>query len=365
MLNQYNWSSVIILTFWCHVDGNGIGSSRLDTCAALRYWNGKQWCPIPDWAFFFIRLGWHIRCTETERERALIAVSVPHRGFAASFAGLGAIIAEPVPQPTPEDIGRHFANLQALPYPTHAPTGLTYLHNGRKLRGLFAGAVTSENTALVKVCVQAKSSYKSGGLTHFVKELDAVNLQIDPESQGVLGRNVKGTALASHGDFVKHFYSLDELHLIHLASRCGVMMIGRVNSIRAETTQLRCAIRAHNTKFDEGVLNDILRIRTFITDPAKARVAIQPTLREAGPQTEDRSAARLAVFDGADAFVKWGSFYNNCPVIVLLDRTEPQFDEGIGQVNGRYLSRSADYRWPAGIDFPPGIDVTGFLEARR
>lgn len=339
--------------------------SRLDTCAALHYWTRQQWCPLPEWAHFFIRLGWDLQHIGAEHERAVVAVSVPHRGFAASFAALGALLAEPLPQPTSDDVRQHFAHLLTLPDPVQTPTGLTYIHDGRKVRGLFAGTQTQGNTRFVKVCVQSKAAYKSGGLTHYVREEDAIRLQIDPEAQPRLGRHVSGRALASHGDFVRHFYTQDDLHRLHLAARCHVMIIGRVNALREETTQVRCAIHLPNKTFDEGVLNDVLRIRKFITDATKARVAIHPILRDAVPQPEDRASARLVIFDGADAFAKWAGCFASNSMLVVLDRAETQFDEGLSQVNTRYLSRFGDYSWQAGVRIPAGIDATGFLEVRR
>jgi hypothetical protein len=296
---------------------------------------------------------------------AIVAVCVPHGGFAASLIALGATLAEPVPQPTSDDVKRHFANLLRLQDSFQTPTPLTFLQDGRKIRGLFAGIVTQDNTRFVKVCVQAKAAYKSGGLTHYVPEADAIQLQIDLERQPVLGRNATGTALAPHYDFVKHFYTQDDLHLIHLATQSRVMIIGRVNSIREETTQLRCAIPGHNKKFDEGVLNDILRVRKFVTDATKARVSIHPALRDTGPQPEDKAVTRLAIFDGADAYVKWGTSFTNCHLMVVLDRTEAQFDEGLNQLNSRYLSRFAEYPLELETPIPAGIDATGFFERRR
>mgnify|MGYP005811200861 CR=1 FL=1 len=338
---------------------------RLDRCVALRYWQGQSWCPLPAWAYFFICLAWDLRSADSARERSVVAVCVPHRALAASFAALGAILAEPLPEPTKEDVKRHFERLLALPDPKQTPTALTYLRAGRKLRGVFAGAITEGSTRFVKVCVQAKSAYKSGGLTYSVQEADAINIQIEPEIQPMLGRHSNGTALAHHGDFVNHFYTQDELHLLHLAARCRVVVIGRINSLREETTQAQYGIAGRGQNVHPGVLNDLLRIRKFINQDNLARTVVYATQRDVGPSPDDVESSRLAIFDGADSYTKWGSCFTRANVLVILDRTESVFHDGLAQVNARYYVRSGEYQWRPGAQIPAGLDAVGFLEVRR
>jgi hypothetical protein len=339
--------------------------SRLDRCTQLCFLEGKDWRPFPAWAHFLIRVGWELRRAPAASERLVIAVCLPHRGFATGLAALGALLAEPLPHPEPEDIKRHFTRLLTLPDPDRSQTAFTYLHAGRKIRGLFAGAVTQGNTPFVKVCIQARSAYRSGGLTHFVGEADAINLQIERGTEPVLGRHINGTALAPHTEFVNHFYSRDELHLLHLSAHCQVIIIGRINSMREETTQIRCGVPAHHDTMHCGVLNDILRVRKFLSQTSPARTAIFPKHRDAGLPPEDQMAARLVIFDGADAFTKWSVSFPAASFLVVLDPTETQFQEGVSQLNSRYYLRSSEFAWPESLQPPHGLEATGFFEVRR
>jgi hypothetical protein len=262
-------------------------------------------------------------------------------------------------------VQRHFEHLLALPDPAKTQTALTYLHAGRKIRGSFVGTLTQGNTRFVRVCVQARAAYKSGGLTYHVQEADAINVQIEPEVQRALGRHAGGTALVPHSSFVNHFYTQDELHLLHLAARSQVVVIGRINALRHETTQLHCAVPAKGQAVNEGVLNDILRIRKFISPENHARTAVYATQREVGPSPDDLESARLAIFDGADAYAKWGSCFPRSNLLVILDRTEPLFHDGLVQVNTRYYVRSGEYQFHPGTQIPAGLDAIGFVEARR
>jgi hypothetical protein len=198
-----------------------------------------------------------------------------------------------------------------------------------------------------------------------VQEPDAINVQIEPDVQPALGRHASGTALVPHSSFVNHFYTQDELHLLHLAARCQVAVIGRVNALRHETTQIQFAVAAKGQAVNEGVLNDILRIRKFISHVNSARTAVYATQRDIGPSPGDVEAARLAIFDGADAYAKWGSCFPRANVLVILDRTESMFQEGLAQVNTRYYVRSGEYQWQPGTQIPASLDAIGFVEARR
>jgi hypothetical protein len=198
-----------------------------------------------------------------------------------------------------------------------------------------------------------------------VQEADAINVQIEPDLQPMLGPHASGTALVSNIDFVKHFYTRDELHLLHLAARCQILIIGRVNALREETTQVQCAIPARDGRLYEGVLNDILRIRKFISEASHARTAVYAAQRDLGPSPEDRAPVQFVILDGADAFSKWGSCFPRANLLVILDRTEPMFHEGLSQVNTRYQFRSGEYRWQPGTEIPASLEAVGFVEVRR
>lgn len=341
-------------------------SSRLDRCLSLRYWNEYSWCPFPTWVQFFIRVGWDLRNSDPDRgERTVIAVCVPHRALAASFAALGAVLAEPLPIPTSDDIRRHFECLLNLPDPAQRPTALTYLHAGRKIRGMFDGVAIWGQMRLVKVRVQARQAYRTGGLTYSVQEADAINIQIEPDLPPTLAFHPSGTALVPHGAFVKHFYTEHELHLLHLAARCRVLIIGRVNALREEATQLQCAIATRDDTPNKGLLNDILRVRKFISQNNHARSAVYAAQRDIDPSLEDRSTVGFVIFDGADAFSKWAGCFPSAELLVILDRTEPMFEEGLSQVNTRYYVRSGEYQWQPGTQIPASIDAVGFVEVRR
>lgn len=339
--------------------------SRLHTATALHFRNLKKWCPLPEWAQFYIQTGWDLLQPPTAGSRTLCGLSVPHRGFASGFAALGAILAEDIPQPASLDVVQHFKTLLALPHPAQKETRLVYVRDGRRMRGQFAGVENLGDAPCVKICVQAKAAHGSGGLTHFVREADAVNVQFDMSDQPHLSRHASGRALVRSDPFVEHFYSPEELHLIQLAAPCRVLLIGRVNALRQETTATALAIRGDN-QYSQGKLNDLLRIRKFVTEGTTARVAVHSTMREGRPDRSEDRGMNLVIFDGADAFAKWATSFPHSNLLAILDRTEPQFLEGLNQMRARLYSPSST-EVPAGHNrqVPPGIEALWFREATR
>lgn len=336
--------------------------SRLDKCLSLRFWRDDEWCPLPAWAQFFIRIGWRLRSENSgESRRTVAAVCVPHRAFSASFAALGSVLQEPLPTPSPEDIKRHFEVLLNLPDPAQRPVALTYFRNGRKFHGMFDG-VDKNYPNRIRIRVQARYADKSGAGTFVVGDSDAINIQIEPDEKPVLNSKSAGIALITHADFVSSFYSQSEIHLLHIAAKCHVSVVGRMNTMREETTKLRYAIPDGHQSENSGVLNDLLRIRKFSSTASIARTSIYPAQRSAGPHSSDRETVRLAIFDGSEAFIKWGTCFPHANILVILDRTEHAFQEGLSQLNSRYYTRTDDYALGTDTSIPTSVDSIGFVE---
>ena len=70
------------------------------------------------------------------------------------------------------------------------------------------------------------------------------------------------------------------------------------------------------------------------------------------------------VFDGALGFLKWGQMWHGRHQVVILDRTEPYFDDAISAINTRFSQNRTDGEVALpGSDAPPGGEVLAFREA--
>ncbi|MGI4816022.1 MAG: hypothetical protein ACRYGG_22185, partial [Janthinobacterium lividum] len=226
-----------------------------------------------------------------------------------------------------------------------SPTALTYVKQGRRIHGVFAGVHVEKGMHLVKTLVQANEAGRSGRLTHFLGESDAMHIQIDEERTPTIGRQINGRALISHGDFISHFYTHDDLHMMRLAALVEVTIVGRINNAHEEASGLRCGIVDHGSFVSQGCLNDILQIDRFLGEGTTPRTRLLSTVGDPEPPSPSKQPG-LVVLDGSDAVVKWSSHFPHSHLLAIMDRTEPQYLEALSQVNARFLARASDYEWP-------------------
>lgn len=84
-----------------------------------------------------------------------------------------------------------------------------------------------------------------------------------------------------------------------------------------------------------------------------------------GPSDELIRRTELGVvFDGAAGFLKWGQLWHGRHQVIVLDRTDPYFDDAINAINGRF----AQDRIGGAVALPPrqpppGGEVLAFREA--
>ena len=70
------------------------------------------------------------------------------------------------------------------------------------------------------------------------------------------------------------------------------------------------------------------------------------------------------VLDGALGFLKWGQMWHGRHQVVILNRTEPYFDDAISAINTRFSQNRTDGEVVLpGTDAPPGGEVLAFREA--
>jgi hypothetical protein len=70
------------------------------------------------------------------------------------------------------------------------------------------------------------------------------------------------------------------------------------------------------------------------------------------------------VFDGALGFLRWGQLWHGRHQVIMLDRTEPYFDDAISAINTRFSQNrtGGDGALP-GSAAPPGGEALAFREA--
>ena len=279
--------------------------SRRDWSKTLCYQTGGTWRPLPHWALSLIEIGWKLEDRPASNERVALVIVVPDRRFAAALLGLGHILAQAVPFPTKEELDLHFDALLALPDPVMTPTPLIYLSDGRSYRGVHAGVRQVDGQPRISVCVQERASDRSGGATYFIDRARAGNLHVDPEPHNRLGRNVNGRSLSRSRSFAKQVYDSSELGRLHIFARPTLLLIGRLNALRNEILYEDFATRDKKGAYQEGVLNDLLKVDRFLASSLRARTCLIPAAAEESIVKAGDSPSKLVIFDGADTHLRW------------------------------------------------------------
>lgn len=128
----------------------------------------------------------------------------------------------------------------------------------------------------------------------------------------------------------------------------------------------RRAIHVNGSHHADGLLQDVLRADRFVTDNQSYRSTIVPV--GSAPPTGDVIANRemAVVFDGALGFLKRADMWAGSHQVVILDRTEPYFDDAISAINAKFSQNHADGDSALpGADAPAGGEVLSFREALK
>ena len=151
-----------------------------------------------------------------------------------------------------------------------------------------------------------------------------------------------------------------------LRSKLVCALVGKRHSLEHEIKHTPLAIHVNGHRHSEGLLQDVLRVNRFVTGQQSHRSALVPT--GAGfPASEVVDSTEMGVvFDGAPGFLKWGQLWQGRHQVIILDRTEPYFDDAISAINKRFSQNRADGDAAAalpGSEAPPGGEVIAFREA--
>ncbi len=322
----------------------------------LGYLHNGEYAPLPSWGNSLLRLGQHIGQTGGSDNCSVVCLVLPTRAFGAALLSFGVVLgrlaATRGDDETSKEHVEHLSNLRM-------GDSVTILDGARRTKGEFRGIKTSANGAAM-ICVRQPVA-KGGGLTRwFIPEYCAVSRL---PSGGIL--LVPGQApaenLIPNPTFVSRF--LPEERLLPFATRSVMecLVIGNLNVLRSETTdtvfasycepdgtrgagepqQLRRETESEGA-WAEGKLHDILRTRRFLGENRTYRADVLAAQARTTPDRVADAEDAVVVFDGAMAFLKWSSYCSPACKIVLLDRTEPRFDDAVQQINAKYVMRTGD-----------------------
>lgn len=338
----------------------------------LLYQHNDEWLRVPNWVTYYAVLGSKIAGIPID-QRTILALSLPTYSYCTAFVSVGLIIARSLnAQSNPES---HIDLIESL-----SPDHPVLLYRGNSVYdGFYIGRMLRDNNVFYGVKVHEKKCNTTFWVP--LKNLESIKPQHvriqNPRNKKRRFINSKQTPRVckkklTKSEGVKNFIQ----QAIHgskywkfvTENTMDCTIIGKIRKIRKEvlSTSFRIEESKHTGKngFCTGKLNDIIRIRRFLTKDVGYHSEILSYNHWKLKTDQTILTPHAVIFDGSTAFLKWRHKFPKSHWVAILDRTEYNFFDAAAEVNQEYILRrnNAEHN-DFGIDPPPtGIEVLMFQE---
>lgn len=323
----------------------------------LHFEDSGKWYSLPEWAEYFIGVGKQLTIAPQAESRIVTAIVVPTRAFGAAFVSLGMVISDAAARDQASEAA-HFEKLFDL------PQGTPVIYRPRKgaaLKGILQAPGEDQGRLCVKVQVHSR---EGGGMTYLIFEPHSLKVQPTggqawelPKKQGLHNARTANT-------FVDSLLGETDPVQLGLRSKLVCALVGRRNTLEHEIRKTPLSIHVNGDRHAEGQLQDVLRIDRFVTAQQSHRSALVSIGADPPSDEVIQNVETGVVFDGAVGFLKWGALWRGRHQVVILDRTEPYFDDAITAVNARYSQNGLhDACEMLQADAPAGGEILAFREA--
>jgi hypothetical protein len=319
--------------------------------------NFDQWVPLPAWGTFFINIGRWVAQAETGKNRLVLGFAIPARNYAAALAALGVVLTRANITTAKIDTNSHFEQLCRLP----EGTPVNYQKNGKRYKGIYLGVNKDYSQPRLRIQIENKSN---GGLTDFLRREECHNVAFASTQQINLPKKQAGRFIVTHNEFLNTLIGSDTQEFA-TNTRLECAILGRFNIIQQEITQVPFAYYSSKAELKRGYLHNVLRVRNFLNEGEAYRSEVLPAQGNNPPQTTNKLIPNVTIFDGATGFLKWRDDWRNSHWIVLLERTEPRFQEAVTEINNEYGNRVDGEEIHNIPSVPPGVELVVYQEARQ
>jgi len=258
---------------------------------------------LPEWAYFFMRVGYQLATISNDGYRAVIGLAIPTHLFACSLVATGIVFARLGSESSTDAIQlKHIRSLK--------PGTSVYVRrdNNRKLRGIIERFDEYEGRPYIYISVTNK------GTMGFPLKRYASRITVSDRDVSLPKYQQSGYLIESPGKFLQCCLgkTLAQKHI--LDSSFEALLVGRKSFLGPELcdTLFVCKDSSKSTGA-KGCLQEILRVRQFSGANKSYRtqcispVNITPE-KEIGTRTPP-----IVVFDGAIAYIKLGHKSAICP----------------------------------------------------
>ena len=319
----------------------------------IYYRSSEKYALLPEWAYFFMRLGHQIAGISRTKYRVVVGLAIPTRVFACSLVSTGIVIKK-AGSDNPVDP----AQIQFI-LDLHPGTSVfVRKEDNRRYPGVIERFRVYNGKQMVDIRFGSKET-RSLPVDRYasritISEQDSVSLPL---------YKAKGYSIKAPSEFLRACLG-EELAQKHiLDSFFQALLVGKKNRLEDELNA-NCFSCDHNDKFTNalGCLQEIVRVKQFSSKNASyntqciSQSNITPE-KEIGTQIPP-----IVVFDGAIAYIKLGYKWRSAHQIVLLDRTERQFGDAVELLNQNYTYRlEGSFKFP--IRIPDGIEMMVYRDS--
>lgn len=332
-----------------------LAQPRIEYVAGGLYFDsGQAWLPLPDWATFFIEIGSHLGQFQHSSNRLVVAVAVPARAYVAALAAMGAVSAGAIQHGDDETKSQHFQRLCQLP----KGTPVIFRRSGKFTKAVLVGCDQSDGIARIGV-----REYKS--LHCWLPLSECLRIEVASAAIATAPARRVPYRVPSKPFLQSMLPGLDIGHFAtHTSFDCAIL--GRLNALRRELTTTSLGNPPiTGTCIDRGTFQDILRAKRLLPKDYAYRSDVFPVEAKKSAIPASKSKPLVTVFDGSLAFLKWRDDWRQGNWMVILDRTEAQFDGAVAALRQEHSSRVSDHNLQTEAELPSGVELLAYEESSR
>ena len=322
----------------------------LDTINILDKGSGLKHT-LPEWAKFYHALGVYSSIKPTDHLRKVVTLSVPTRHFCGSMIATGAIshAANRFVQGSSSKES-HFNKLINLP----VGTGIIKRDPGTKKIIARGKSVPNNDPTLFRIRTN-QGTLKTGPLDILLsKDLCWEAIEIDISNNYKLPVGQKNTFTDDGANFRSNLFDNNNAdHFFKSPNETICLLIGELSTLKNEMVQENFIISEVDAV---GSIQDIIRADKLNKDSGYKTRLLSDRLTSL-PLTNE--PPRLVIFDGARAFSKWKHSFTKSNMVIILDRTDLNYEEGVLSANQDFEDRKEDLNMPDFLieEIPQGVKV--------
>lgn len=331
--------------------------SKLPSLPQLYYEHSSGWAPLPYWGQFFLEVGAQVARHPIGPYRCILGCAIPTKAYAAAFTATGVVTSLALAnQFTPSDEAAHAEWLRHL----EPGTPLIYRSGNKYAKGVLDRWHLDNGIQYMRI--KTSGSGKEA-ISVPPKLLLGVDLLHDATFRLPHKQTMRGIVSKEELDFVSVYLGNRLARELIAYSRLDCLVIGSKGQIRREAHDTRFAINHTSSRFVEGSLNMLVRIRELLGDNSAHRTALCSSSSLPEDQVSITNAPVVVIFSGAASFLRWRDSWRSSHWIVLLDRTEPHFDEAVAELNQEYILRRVEEKLFEPLPtLPEGIETVWYHE---